>query len=201
MLIDNVEGLLEAFCPSAFRTLKTQKEAFLRHDEQSLYPTDSSIFSAATFELGGPHRQTYAGLPDRHQPGTWSILTSLGNYAPMVGGHIILWDLGLVVSFPAGSSILIPTSVLRYSFVRVRPGERRYSLIQWAGAGIFRWFLNGRHTDIEFATNATWEEHEARESRRLAAHAAALEDFPIEEELSEDAMILPFFGTNAAVVV
>jgi hypothetical protein len=36
--------------------------------------------------------------------------------------------------------------------------------------------------------------------RRLAAHAAALEDFPIEEELSEDAMILPFFGTNAAIV-
>jgi hypothetical protein len=54
--------------------------------------------------------------------------------------------------------------------------------------------------DNEFAANASQEEHEAREMRRLAAHAAALEGFPIEEELSEDAMILPFFGTSPAMV-
>jgi hypothetical protein len=113
VLIDGAIGLLEAFFPFAFHSLKLQKEALLEHEEQSLYPTDSSVFSAATFELGGPHRQTFAtGVPYRHQAGTWSILTALGDYSPFYGGHIILWDLGLVVSFPPGSCILIPTSIV-----------------------------------------------------------------------------------------
>ncbi|KAJ7715175.1 hypothetical protein DFH07DRAFT_686904, partial [Mycena maculata] len=112
----------------------------------------SSVFSAATFELGGPHiRAPTSGLPDRYQPNTWSILTALGVYGALHGGHIILWDFGLVVSFPAGSSILIPAGIIRYSFVKVREGECRYCLTQWAGAGINRWFENGLRTDAEFA--------------------------------------------------
>ncbi|KAJ7664350.1 hypothetical protein DFH06DRAFT_897559, partial [Mycena polygramma] len=105
----------------------------------------SSVFSAATFELGGPHcRNSATGAPPSHQAGTWSIITSLGKYAALRGGHIILWDLGLVVTFPIGCTILLPTGLVRYSFVKVRPGERRYSLVQWAGAGIAHWFRNGR---------------------------------------------------------
>ncbi|KAJ7884953.1 hypothetical protein B0H13DRAFT_1511247, partial [Mycena leptocephala] len=107
----------------------------------------SSVFSAATFELGGPHRHTTVmGAADRHPAATWSVLTALGKYAWMHGGHIILWDLGLVVSFPVGTSILIPAGVIRYSFVKVRPGEHRYSILQWAGPGIPRWFANGNRT-------------------------------------------------------
>ncbi|KAJ7868659.1 hypothetical protein B0H13DRAFT_1580198, partial [Mycena leptocephala] len=104
-------------------------------------PSSSSIFSAATFEFGGPHFQD---TNRKHQPGQWSILTALGEYTWMHGGHIVLWDLGLVVSFPAGSTILLSSGLLRYSFVKVRETERRYTILQWAGAGITRWFLNGR---------------------------------------------------------
>ncbi|KAJ7678252.1 hypothetical protein DFH06DRAFT_934933, partial [Mycena polygramma] len=108
-----------------------------------------SVFSAATFELGGPHYQA-SSRPDRHDSTTWSVLTALGDYAPLHGGHLIVWDLGLVIAFPPGATILIPTGVLRYSFVKVRPGERRYSLVQWAGSGIGRWFRNERRTDLDF---------------------------------------------------
>ncbi|KAJ6480183.1 hypothetical protein C8R45DRAFT_783169, partial [Mycena sanguinolenta] len=105
---------------------------------------DSSVFSAATFEFGGPHRRTTSlGDPDCYHAATWSVLTSLGKYVPMLGGHIIFWDLGLVVAFPLGASILTPTGLIRYSFVKVRPGEHRYSLFQWAGSGISHWFQNG----------------------------------------------------------
>ncbi|KAJ7735073.1 hypothetical protein DFH07DRAFT_754039 [Mycena maculata] len=158
---------------------------------------DSSVFSAATFELGGPHiRAGASGLHDRYQPNSWSILTALGVYGPVHGGHIILWDLGLVVSFPAGSSILMPAGVLRYSFVKVRDGEHCYSLIQWAGAGIDRWFENGLRMDADFAANASRVLHEQRETRRRRLHEDALETFPIDGELPEEAMIYKFFGTN-----
>ncbi|KAJ7226775.1 hypothetical protein GGX14DRAFT_333837, partial [Mycena pura] len=104
-----------------------------------------SVFSAAAFELGGSHgRTSVSGIPDRHDAGTWSVLTALGTYAPFRGGHAIFWDLGLVVTFPPGSSILIPAGLVRYSFVKVREHEQHYSLLQWAGAGITRWFRNGR---------------------------------------------------------
>ncbi|KAJ6607423.1 hypothetical protein B0H10DRAFT_1680675, partial [Mycena sp. CBHHK59/15] len=112
-------------------------------DPSALYPTSSSVFSAATFEFGGPHLQQ---TNSSHVPGQWSILTALGQYAWMHGGHLILWDLGLVVSFPPGSTILLSSGLLRYSFVKVRPNEHRYAILQWAGAGITRWFLNGLRT-------------------------------------------------------
>ncbi|KAJ7197991.1 hypothetical protein GGX14DRAFT_299349, partial [Mycena pura] len=99
-----------------------------------------SVYSAATFELGGPHCQTTA---DRQQAGTWNTLTALGKYSHFHGGHIIIWDLGLVITFPAGATILIPAGVLRYSFVKVRPGEHRYSVLQWAAGGISRYMANG----------------------------------------------------------
>ncbi|KAJ6488306.1 hypothetical protein C8R47DRAFT_978854, partial [Mycena vitilis] len=156
----------------------------------------SSVFSAATFEFGGPHRQTIAqGLPNRYHATSWAILTALGKYAHSRGGHIILWDLGLVVSFPPGTTILLPPSIIRYSFVKVRQGEHRYALLQWAGAGLFRWFANGRRSDLEFAVKATRQEHTAHESRRRAAHTDALEAFPVEGELGESGVIVDFMGT------
>ncbi|KAJ7046288.1 hypothetical protein C8F04DRAFT_938916, partial [Mycena alexandri] len=153
-----------------------------------------SVFSAATFEFGGPHvHRSTSGSPHPHAAESWSILTALGNYSPLHGGHIIIWDLGLVISFPPGASILIPTGVLRYSFVKVRHAERRYSLLQWAGSGIARWFRNGRRFDLDFAVNATRAEHEARESARAQAQKTALDDaFPVEEELPADVIIVPF---------
>ncbi|KAJ7729514.1 hypothetical protein DFH07DRAFT_969477 [Mycena maculata] len=192
-----IVSLLQAYCTVTFSTLEAQKTAFQQYHADALYPTDSSIFSAATFELGGPHIHAGAsGLYDRYQPNTWSILTALGVYGPVHGGHIILWDLGLVVSFPAGSSILIPTGVLRYSFVKVRNGEHCYSLIQWASAGIDRWFENGLRMDANFAANASRVLHEQRETCHRHLHEDALETFPIDGELQEEAMIYEFLSTN-----
>ncbi|KAJ7034645.1 hypothetical protein C8F04DRAFT_955953, partial [Mycena alexandri] len=159
-----------------------------------LYPSTSSIYSAATFELGGPHRRTVAqGVPHRFVPGALSILTALGKYNPLRGGHVILWELGFVVCFPPGASIILPTGVIHYSFVRVRPDETRYSLLQWAGSGIARYLRNGFNFDADFA-KASREKYAAREERRKADHAAAIDTFPLESELDYSAMRLPFFG-------
>ncbi|KAJ7661510.1 hypothetical protein DFH06DRAFT_988371, partial [Mycena polygramma] len=161
----------------------------------AIYPSSSSVFSAVTFEFGGPHRQAPGGVPDRYEAGSWAILTALGKYGYMHGGHIILWDLGLVVSFPPGATILLPPSIIRYSFVKVRAGEHRYAVLQWAGAGIFRWYTNGKRSDLEFAVNSTRLQHEARETRRRDAHAAALESFPVEGDLPEHGFFKQFVGT------
>jgi hypothetical protein len=139
-------------------------------------------------------------LPTTYEASTWSCLTALGKYAPIHGGHIIFWNLGLVVCFPPGATILFPAGLICYSFVKVRPGEHRHAVLQWAGGGISRWLANGRRSDLEFAVHATREEHDAREEHRREAHAAALESYPIEGELPEEGWILPFVGTDPTVV-
>ncbi|KAK7016969.1 hypothetical protein R3P38DRAFT_2415851, partial [Favolaschia claudopus] len=132
-------GLLQTYCKKAFRLLKAQKTTLLDSKPDAHFPCETSNYSAITFEFG-PHRRTnHRGLPHTFDPASWSILTALGNYDPAYGGHIILWDLGWVLTFAPGDSILIPTGLIRYSFVAVRPGETRYSMLQWAGAGIRRY--------------------------------------------------------------
>ncbi|KAJ7122477.1 hypothetical protein C8R46DRAFT_928733, partial [Mycena filopes] len=189
-------GLLEVYCPAAAATLDAQKRAVLSRDPTALYPSDASLYSAITVELGGAHHcQPVPGTPDQHQANTWSLLTALGNYNPLHGGHLIVWDLGLVICFPPGATILIPSALLRYSFVKVRSHETRYSVLQWAAAGIFRWFRNGKRTDLDFAVHATRPEHQAREEAVAAALATALDQFPLGEELPDSEVTVPFVGT------
>lgn len=55
----------------------------------------------------------------------------------------MLWDLKVVIEFPPGSTILIPSATLRHSNVGIRKGERRYSVTQYAAGGLFRWVDQG----------------------------------------------------------
>ncbi|KAJ7106118.1 hypothetical protein C8R43DRAFT_1140605 [Mycena crocata] len=188
---------LEVYCTVAFSALQAQKDLFLQHDPCAMYPSDASVFSAASVEFGGPPRgQASTGVPDRYEAGSWSILCALGKYSSVHGGHVIFWDLGLVIAFPSGSTILIPTGLVRYSFVKVREGERRYSVLQWAGSGLTRWALNGGRTDVEFAGHATEAEHAEREARRQESHEHMLDRFPVEADLPDATVMLPCMETR-----
>jgi hypothetical protein len=57
-----------------------------------------------------------------------------------------LRDLKLVIEFPPGSTILIPSSILSHSNVAVEAHERHYSFTQYAAGGLFRWVDNGFRT-------------------------------------------------------
>ncbi|KAJ7062445.1 hypothetical protein B0H15DRAFT_794783, partial [Mycena belliarum] len=136
-----------------------------------------SVFSAATFYLGNKPRR----VMDDDLAWGWSAITALGDFNASNGGHIILWDLNLVVRLPAGSTILIPRALIRYSFVRIAPGESRYSLVQFTPAPIFRFAANGGRSDLDFARDASEKEHLDREARREAA-----QDGHIAQEMYSD---------------
>ncbi|KAJ7201301.1 hypothetical protein GGX14DRAFT_371250, partial [Mycena pura] len=52
----------------------------------------------------------------------WCAITALGNFNPDRGGHLILWNLKLVVRFPPGSTIFIPSALLRHSNTSIQRG-------------------------------------------------------------------------------
>ena len=70
----------------------------------------------------------------------------MGDYDYTKGGHLVLWDLKLVIEFPPGATILIPSSAIHHSNTRVQQGERRYSFTQYSAGGLFRWADNGYQT-------------------------------------------------------
>ncbi|KAJ7825527.1 hypothetical protein B0H13DRAFT_1536973, partial [Mycena leptocephala] len=73
-------------------------------------------------------------------PWCWISITALGAFDPQHGGQLILWDLGRMIEFPPGATVLIP-GLLEYSIAKIRPGETRYSLTQYVAAppAWYRW--------------------------------------------------------------
>lgn len=70
-------------------------------------------------------------------------ITALGSFDSNIGGHLILWDLKLIIEFPPGATILILSALLRHSNAPIQSGEQRFSLTQYSAGGLFRWVENG----------------------------------------------------------
>ncbi|KAJ6517027.1 hypothetical protein DFH09DRAFT_1332610 [Mycena vulgaris] len=51
---------------------------------------------------------------------------ALGNFDHKKGGHLVLWDLKLVVEFPASALILLPSATIAHSNVPIAGGIFRY---------------------------------------------------------------------------
>ena len=88
----------------------------------------------------------------------WCCITALGDYDYTQGGHLVLWDLKLVVEFPPGSTILIPSSAVHHSNTRIQPSERRYSFTQYTAGGLFRWRDNYFQTVEKHRSSLTTED-------------------------------------------
>jgi len=74
-------------------------------------------------------------------------IAALGRYNPRLGGHIVLFDLGLVIEFPPGSTVLIPSGVFRHGNTpTTEMGEYRMSMTQYCAGGLFRWVHYGFRT-------------------------------------------------------
>lgn len=101
-----------------------------------------SIFPAATFNLG-PSTITLDHTDAGNVAYGWCALTALGKFDPKKGGHLILFDLGFMIQFPPGATILIPSSVLRHGNTPIGEQEHRMSLTQYCAGGLFRWVTYG----------------------------------------------------------
>lgn len=74
----------------------------------------------------------------------------MGEFTHTTGGHLVLWDFGLVIDFPAGSAILIPSALIVHSNTAVQCGGTRYSIVQYVAGGLFRWVENGCMTKKDY---------------------------------------------------
>ncbi|KAJ7839910.1 hypothetical protein B0H13DRAFT_1649971 [Mycena leptocephala] len=166
--------LFQTFSPLLFAFYQAQMALIAQWRPTLRWNFARSAFAACTFNFG-PHAITVPHLDFGNLSWGWCAITALGDFDPDVGGHLILWNLKLVIRFPPGSTILIPSAIIRHSNVPVARDEHRYSFTQYTAGGLFRWVRNGFRTDEAYEQSATPAEKAARkaeDSRRWQAGVA-----------------------------
>lgn len=112
--------------------------------DQRLFPR--SIMPAAAFNLG-ERVATKRHIDSRNCPFGWCTITALGDFDESKGGHLILWELGLVLEFAAGACICLPSALIHHSNIPTDTNETRMSFTQYCPGEIFRYIENGFTTD------------------------------------------------------
>ncbi|KAJ7209357.1 hypothetical protein B0H12DRAFT_1030471 [Mycena haematopus] len=132
-------------------------DAKLRANHPNLRrPFQGSVFFCAAFNFGRSV-WTFKHRDVLNLAFGWCAVQALGHFDATQGGHLILWDLELVVEFPAGALILLPSATVAHSNVPVREGEERTSFTQFSAGGMFRYVDNGCQTVDELAENSPEE--------------------------------------------
>ncbi|KAJ7236134.1 hypothetical protein C8J57DRAFT_1194408 [Mycena rebaudengoi] len=109
-----------------------------------------SVFSSATFNFG-PDVWIFKHQDILNAPFGMCAVQALGDFDAMKGGHLILWDLKLVIEFPAGTTILLPSTTICHSNLPVQPGDKRSSFTQYTAGGLMRYVDNSFRTERELA--------------------------------------------------
>ena len=130
------------WAPDMFQQYGEYRQQLLDRSPDLRVKFSGSVWSAATFNFG-PRTETLPHLDSKNLACGWCAITALGDYDPDKGGHLILWDLGLVIRFPPGSTILIPSSLLYHSNTSIQDGETRCSFTQYTAGALFRWVDQG----------------------------------------------------------
>ncbi|EDR04375.1 uncharacterized protein LACBIDRAFT_330630 [Laccaria bicolor S238N-H82] len=115
------------------------------HDPTLIHNFEKSIFTASTFNLG-PNTITLDHTDSANVAHGLCAITALGDYDYTLGGHMIIFDLKLIIEFPPGSTILIPSAVFWHGNTPIQPGETRMSFTQFVAGGLFRWVKYGFRT-------------------------------------------------------
>ncbi|KAJ6600048.1 hypothetical protein DFH09DRAFT_1070720 [Mycena vulgaris] len=163
-------GVFAAWAPDLFDFYVDYMRLFYSHYPQLRRPFLNGIWSAVTFNLG-PQMCARGHRDFANLAYGWCAITALGNFDYTKGGHLILWDCKLIIEFPPGTTILIPSAAIFHSNIPVAEGEHRYSFTQYTAGGLFRWVEHGFKTEEEYLEGLS--KRERREERELGKERAS----------------------------
>lgn len=157
---------MATWAPKLYRYYQDMNDALHKRHPNLVKAFPASVFSAVSYNFG-PQTACYPHIdPGNLAFGECSV-TPFGVYDYTKGGHLILWDLKMVIEFPPGSTILFPSAVISHSNVAIAKNERRYSFAQYTAGGLFRWVDQGFQTQARQLASMTPEERD-EEDRRVS---------------------------------
>ncbi|KAJ7124030.1 hypothetical protein C8R43DRAFT_899244, partial [Mycena crocata] len=155
------------WAPKVFQYYKEHDAALRQHLPHLPRNFDRSVFACAAFNFG-PDVWTFKHRDVLNLPFGWCAVQALGRFDHRMGGHLVLWDLKLVIEFPHGATILLPSATVEHSNIPVQPGDERASFTQYTAGGLMRYVDNGFRTESELreedeaAYEQMWKDKEAR---------------------------------------
>jgi hypothetical protein len=133
------------YAPKLFGFYRDKLDELFDHHPTLRRNFPHSVFPASTFNLG-PSTVCIEHVDSANVAHGFCPITSIGSYDPTKGGHIILQQPKLVIEFPPGSTILLPSSTLVHSNTPIQVGETRFSMTQYCAGGLIRWVNYGFRT-------------------------------------------------------
>ncbi|KAJ7155295.1 hypothetical protein C8R46DRAFT_910827, partial [Mycena filopes] len=148
------------YAPRLYHYYRDILRGLFRHHPDLIHTFTNSIFPAVTFNCG-PDAFTFDHCDFLNLPHGLCPVTSAGNYDHKRGGHMYMKQLRLVVEFPSGASMAIPSGCVHHGNTPIQPGEMRHSITQYAAGGLFRWAAYGYRSAKELCAT---EEGRARKA-------------------------------------
>ncbi|KAL1658386.1 hypothetical protein GGF50DRAFT_67357 [Schizophyllum commune] len=108
-----------------------------------------SVWSCLTINFG-PRTQCCPHRDFNNLSYGFCAITALGDFDPDRGGHLILRELKLVIRFPPGASIIVPSALITHYNAHIGQGETRYSVTQYTSGAIFRFVEHGLKLDADY---------------------------------------------------
>ena len=167
--IKNKLGAFATWMPKLHGYYVDHLDALLQHNYKLQRNFHNSVWSSMTINFSP--RTCYKQHTDfNNLPFRICSIYGAGRYKSKEGGHLVLWEAGLVIEFPPGSTILIPSTILTHSNVSVPKGSTRYSVTQYTARGLFRWVDHGFQSKESYWESLT-DEASAEETRWMEGRA------------------------------
>ncbi|KAJ8088949.1 hypothetical protein PM082_014196 [Marasmius tenuissimus] len=139
--------------PDLYQSYVENQSELFQFDSSLKFPFDKSTFAATTFNLG-PQTVTINHTDYHNRSDGFCAITLLSpttrGFEYTKGGHLILWDLGVVVEFPPCTTALLPSAILRHSNTVIGKGEQQSSLTQYTAGSLFCWVEHGFRCETSF---------------------------------------------------
>jgi hypothetical protein len=149
------------WAPKVCQYYKQHDDALHRQHRHLGRNFPKSVFSCTAFNFG-PNAWTYKHRDVLNVPFGWCAVTAMGDFDPSASGHLVLWNLKIVVEFPHAATVLLPSATIAHSNVPVSAGEARGSYTQYTPGGLIRYVDNG------FRTEGQLQEEDPAEFARLS---------------------------------
>ncbi|KAH6899086.1 hypothetical protein BKA70DRAFT_1115654 [Coprinopsis sp. MPI-PUGE-AT-0042] len=142
---------LSMWFPGFYHYAKVRLDSLYQRMPELSRNFDRSVYPRAAFNLGSS-LCTLPHLDLMNCPFGLCSIQAFGTFNHKRSGHLILPDLKLIIEFPSGSLILMPSATLQHANTPVLAGERRSSFTQYCPGGLFRFVDNDFKTKAALKT-------------------------------------------------
>ncbi|TEB29320.1 hypothetical protein FA13DRAFT_1665785 [Coprinellus micaceus] len=145
--------------PLVYEDVKKTLDKLYTHDPSLSKNWDANTYPCMAINFG-PRVRSKTHKDFGNAPQRLCAVQAVGFYDHTKGGHLYIKELNLLIPFPHGSSILLPSALFTHSNTPVAHNEIRLSFTQFVPGGLLRYVHNGFRTEEEILRKSKREYRE-----------------------------------------